>query len=561
MPNCPDCDKYFFDFARDELRAHIGSPECLEQITRSRSQINADEMMCLNCGAMLARYNTDHLGSRECLERVSRLRNSPIACSVCHRQFETARECNDHETTHTFGEAREAIGDREAQGAEATAREAMNPVEVNLRNMSAEQFNQIRQLLDAGVITREQAERLVNPIVVGQRTAEQYSGNIIVNRAELTSEEAGRLREEWSRPGRIVAGPIDEVRVYQGIGIEPSRLTITDPAGVHRVDLHPSYTSFRWSDYRHDLESSSIHRRYEASGSTPDGSNIPWLNFYESEISLTRWREAQRGDVGHYPPSRIRVRIAGADYASADIPQFEVFTVRPIVAPQVEPQNYGLGPVGTWARGRSLERVEPSTSIRYVIADPSGTHPVQLDSYSHIRYQDRIDFTVASGPVCARRYMVRAGTDEWTTILETSFNLSAAAPSSLMINGTAYPLTHAEPYQFAAVGRVPDQLKQDEQKVFSQYKFFDYPNAQVDKIMRVYVGRNSDPGTWEDVASYEYRADSDFRTWKCHDKPRRYWCDREGKGGFMGHTCQPKEKPNPEFNREFSIRHPRKVGL
>lgn len=29
--------------------------------------------------------------------------------------------------------------------------------------------------------------------------------------------------------------------------------------------------------------------------------------------------------------------------------------------------------------------------------------------------------------------------------------------------------------------------------------------------------------------------------WPCHRKPRREWCDREGLGGFMGHTCVPVE--------------------
>lgn len=26
--------------------------------------------------------------------------------------------------------------------------------------------------------------------------------------------------------------------------------------------------------------------------------------------------------------------------------------------------------------------------------------------------------------------------------------------------------------------------------------------------------------------------------WPCHSKPQSEWCDREGPGGFMGHTCK-----------------------
>ncbi len=27
--------------------------------------------------------------------------------------------------------------------------------------------------------------------------------------------------------------------------------------------------------------------------------------------------------------------------------------------------------------------------------------------------------------------------------------------------------------------------------------------------------------------------------WPCHKKMRHLWCDRDGPGDFMGHTCQP----------------------
>jgi hypothetical protein len=34
-------------------------------------------------------------------------------------------------------------------------------------------------------------------------------------------------------------------------------------------------------------------------------------------------------------------------------------------------------------------------------------------------------------------------------------------------------------------------------------------------------------------------ADQKIDPWPCHRKPRRDWCDKEGTGGFMGHTCLP----------------------
>src|SRR5262245_34595005 len=27
--------------------------------------------------------------------------------------------------------------------------------------------------------------------------------------------------------------------------------------------------------------------------------------------------------------------------------------------------------------------------------------------------------------------------------------------------------------------------------------------------------------------------------WPCHSRPQSEWCDRDGAGGFMGHTCEP----------------------
>lgn len=35
----------------------------------------------------------------------------------------------------------------------------------------------------------------------------------------------------------------------------------------------------------------------------------------------------------------------------------------------------------------------------------------------------------------------------------------------------------------------------------------------------------------------ERAADKSAERWPCHQKPREEWCDRDGPGGFMGHTC------------------------
>lgn len=38
----------------------------------------------------------------------------------------------------------------------------------------------------------------------------------------------------------------------------------------------------------------------------------------------------------------------------------------------------------------------------------------------------------------------------------------------------------------------------------------------------------------------------------CHSKPKEEWCDREGPGGFMGHTCGAVNTNMDDIQEEFS---------
>lgn len=38
--------------------------------------------------------------------------------------------------------------------------------------------------------------------------------------------------------------------------------------------------------------------------------------------------------------------------------------------------------------------------------------------------------------------------------------------------------------------------------------------------------------------------------WPCHRKPRKEWCDRAGKGDFMGHTCVPAPAVDAPFTKD-----------
>lgn len=41
--------------------------------------------------------------------------------------------------------------------------------------------------------------------------------------------------------------------------------------------------------------------------------------------------------------------------------------------------------------------------------------------------------------------------------------------------------------------------------------------------------------------------------WPCHRKPRKEWCDRSGKGDFMGHTCVPPKAPEAVRDMSASL--------
>lgn len=44
---------------------------------------------------------------------------------------------------------------------------------------------------------------------------------------------------------------------------------------------------------------------------------------------------------------------------------------------------------------------------------------------------------------------------------------------------------------------------------------------------------------------------------RCHSLPREQWCDRDGAGGFMGHTCKP---PRPSASIDSDIEAMRRDG-
>lgn len=179
MPSCVNCGAVF---ASNELRGHIGSRECLEEVDRQRAELaafeesigrrpirdidalefNRDELNWNNlrrqrearCGACGISMNTFPFAAMQAHERFHQGERDAQRMTDFPRPYQggPVREINAEELR------RQSISRREMEGAAETANEAMNP----RRLEGAEEMRAIVQLAETGALTVEDMRRIID---------------------------------------------------------------------------------------------------------------------------------------------------------------------------------------------------------------------------------------------------------------------------------------------------------------------------------------------------------------------------------------------------------------